>query len=66
MKVEVIMSCMNQTDGSIIDNSNLSNENVLVVNQVQDAQEKLLELNTKHRMINTPTRGLSVSRNIAL
>ncbi|MBO4433188.1 MAG: glycosyltransferase family 2 protein, partial [Clostridia bacterium] len=66
MKVEVIMSCMNQTDGSIISDSNLNDENVLVVNQVRDAEEKLLEFNSKHRMINTPTRGLSVSRNIAV
>ena len=65
MKVEVLLSCMHAEDFSIIKKSNLCNVNTLIVNQcVTEKEECVIE--GIHRMIKTPTRGLSVSRNLAV
>ena len=64
--VEVLLSCMHQTDDTIINKSNLSRERVLIVNQCEVACDELKQGDILHRMINTKTRGLSISRNIAL
>lgn len=64
MKLEVLVSCMNKSEFSIIEDSNLNNICTLIVNQC-DKNENI-RLDEKHRVINTTTRGLSVSRNIAL
>lgn len=64
MKLEVILSCMNCNAFSIIESSNLSEVNTLLVNQCNENNNFFLD--EKHRIINTNTRGLSVSRNIGL
>lgn len=65
MKVEVLLSCMHAKDFSIIKESNLCNVNTLVVNQCVTEKEECVTEGI-HRMIKTPTRGLSVSRNLAV
>ena len=71
MSVEVLISCMHQSDWSIIERSNIQTD-VLIVNQCDtDAIEKHTFINqsgkTCHaRMIHTTERGLSRSRNMAL
>ncbi len=65
MKVDVLISCMNQTDFTIIDKSNLSQANVVVVNQNKENNSVLVR-NERQKMVNTTTKGLSVSRNIAI
>ena len=64
MSLEVLLSCMNKTEFSIIEDSNLVNVNTLIINQCDKDEEIILD--SKHRVINTSTRGLSVSRNIGL
>lgn len=64
MSLEVLLSCMNKDEFSIIEDSNLSDVNTLIVNQCDRTEE--INLDGKHRVINTITRGLSTSRNIAI
>lgn len=64
MELEVLMSCMNERDFSKIDQANLSNVKTLIINQTD--KDEILRLDDKHRMINTTTKGLSISRNIAI
>ena len=56
---------MNQLDFSLIEKSNLQNVPTLLINQSNVTEEEVLQ-NGCHKMINTPTRGLSVSRNLAI
>ena len=71
MSIEVLISCMHQSDWSIIERSNIQTD-VLIVNQCErDAIEEYSFFNksgkTCHaRMIYTTERGLSRSRNMAL
>lgn len=65
MNFEVLLSCMNENDLSIIHRSNLDKVKTTVINQCHTNNEWLIE-NDKHRMYNTSTRGLSVSRNLAI
>lgn len=65
MNFEVLMSCMHQKDMQIIERSNLQNVQTLVVNQCDTSDEQML-ISGKHRMLNTNSRGLSVSRNMAI
>ena len=65
MKVDVLISCMNQTDFTIIDKSNLSQAHVVVVNQNKESNSVLVR-NERQKMVNTTTKGLSVSRNMAV
>ncbi len=65
MTFEVLMSCMHQSDMKIIKCSNLENVQTLVVNQCKTDKEEV-KIDGKHRMINTATRGLSMSRNMAI
>lgn len=71
MKVEVLISCMHQTDASIITRTNVQSD-VLVVNQCdKDEVEEHSFLNKKGeechaRIIHTTERGLSRSRNMAI
>lgn len=64
MRLEVLLSCMNKSEFSIIKDSNLIDINTLIINQCDRSEEIILD--SKHRVINTITRGLSISRNIAL
>lgn len=66
MTFEVLLSCMHQSDASIIQKSNLTNNRVLVVNQCVIEKETLIDVNSLHRVLHTATKGLSVSRNLAL
>lgn len=66
MKLEVLMSCMHQTDDALIQSSHLTG-NVLVVNQCD--REHYTEFPTAGgiaRMIFTRERGLTKSRNMAI
>lgn len=65
MRFEVLLSCMHEHDLSIIHRSNLDNVRTLVVNQCKIEHDCIVEEGI-HRLYNTPTRGLSVSRNIAI
>lgn len=71
MKIEVLISCMHQTDASIIEQTRV-NSNVLVVNQCDiDKQETFDFKNSddelcKATVIYTTERGLSRSRNMAI
>lgn len=66
MKLEVLMSCMHQTDDTLVRQSRLTGD-VLVVNQCDqdDYQEYSTESGTA-RMISTTGRGLTKSRNLAI
>ena len=65
MNFSVLLSCMNQNDFSLIEKSNLKNVPTLIVNQSDVKREEILQSGC-HKMLNTPTRGLSVSRNLAI
>lgn len=65
MKLEVLLSCMNESDFSIIEKSNLSTVTTLLVNQCSGDEEEIL-MQGIHKMIRTSTKGLSISRNIAI
>ena len=63
MKLEVLMSCMNQNNFSLTDNMNLTTD-ILIVNQTDKNgyNERILNGN-KQRMISNTQKGLSKSRN---
>lgn len=65
MKFQVLLSSMNETDWSLIHTSNLDKIDCLVINQCETEHDFFTE-NENHRMYHTPTRGLSVSRNLAI
>ena len=65
MKIQVLLSCMHNDDFSIIHKSGLDKVSTLVVNQCNAEHERTVT-DGLHTMIYTPTRGLSVSRNIAI
>lgn len=63
MKVEVLLSCMHQTDFSITNRMNLTTD-ILIVNQCDENKYEERMINgKKQRMIYTTQRGLSQSRN---
>lgn len=64
MKLEVLLSCMHQKEFSIIEKSNLQEVDTLIINQCD--KDEFIQIDKNHRIINTKTRGLSVSRNIGL
>ena len=66
MKLEILMSCMHQTNDDLVHKSHLTG-NVVVINQCDT--EKYEEYNTKNgktRMFFTKQRGLTKSRNMAI
>lgn len=66
MKLEVLISCMNQKDFSILDKINVHSD-ILIVNQCNENSYKEKKINGYLcRMINTTQRGLSQSRNECL
>ena len=64
--VQVLLSCMHQKDISIVERSNLQEAPTLVVNQCDIKEERHKQFNKNLHWIDTPSRGLSVSRNIAI
>lgn len=66
MNLQVLVSTMNQKDFKLITEMNIQS-NVVVVNQTDiESTEELMINNFSVKWINTKTRGLSISRNIAL
>lgn len=64
LSLEVLISCMYQKDLSIVQESNL-NSKVLVINQC-DCDFESIKRDGNIKIINTPERGLSKSRNKAI
>ncbi len=66
MQLEVLISCMNQKDTSIVQRSKLSGD-VLIINQCEkEVQEQIYIGNQRIRMVSTKQHGLSNSRNLAI
>jgi len=65
MRFEVLMSVMHATDFSIVEQSNLEKINTVIINQC-DAEKEELVKDKNSKMLFTSTRGLSVSRNLAI
>lgn len=65
LKLEVLISCMYDKPEELALKSNLKDVKTLVVNQC-DTNHELFNVNDNLRIIDTTTRGLSVSRNIAI
>lgn len=66
MKLEILMSCMYQKDNTLVENSQITGD-VVVINQCD--QEVYAEYQTEHglaRMFSTTERGLTKSRNMAI
>lgn len=66
MKIEVLMSCMHQTDGELIRSSGVMGD-VVVINQCdRERYDEFKTLNGIARVFSTPQRGLTKSRNMAI
>lgn len=66
MQLEVLISCMNQKDTSIVQKSKLTGD-VLIINQCEiESQKQIYRGNQRIRMVSTKQRGLSNSRNLAI
>lgn len=66
MKVEVLVSCMNQRDRELVAKSRITTD-VLIINQASEEKaEEYFENGRRVRMLTTRERGLSRSRNMAL
>lgn len=63
MKLEVLMSCMNQNNFNLTENMNLTTD-ILIINQTNENKydERIVNGN-KQRMISNTQRGISKSRN---
>ncbi len=66
LRIQVLLSCMHQKDATIVQRANLQQVPAVVINQCNVAQEKITYPTTHLTWIDTPTRGLSVSRNLAI
>lgn len=64
MTFEVLLSCMNKTDDSIVNESNLNDIKTLIINQC--GVDEYIQFDDNHRMINSSLIGLSKSRNIGI
>ena len=66
MKLDILMSCMHQTDASLITKSQITG-NAVVINQCdrEDAQEFTTQTG-RVRFLSTTQRGLTKSRNMAI
>lgn len=66
MKLEVLLSCMNQNDTSIVKKSKITSD-ILIINQASHSSSEESYSGKQHiRMISTTERGLSNSRNMAI
>jgi len=66
MKLDILMSCMHQTDFSLIEKSNIIG-NAVIINQCD--REEYSEFSTEHgvaKMYSVQERGLTKSRNMAI
>ena len=64
--VQVLLSCMHQKDMSIIKRSNLLDIPTVVINQCETKQDNWKQDTPLLKWLNTSSRGLSVSRNLAI
>ncbi len=66
MSIEVLLSCMHQTDLALVSQSRISGD-VLIINQAdEDSKVDTVNKEQRIRMITTRERGLSRSRNMAI
>jgi glycosyltransferase involved in cell wall biosynthesis len=66
MKLDILMSCMNQTDDRLIHQSRILG-NALVINQCGREEKRIYQTQRgKVRWFDSSTKGLTVSRNLAL
>lgn len=66
MRFEILMSCMEQIDFELAEQSHVKS-NLLILNQTNNNNSSIREIAGKQqRLLNSTTRGLSVSRNLAL
>ena len=66
LSFEILMSCMHQKDFSLVTQSNITTD-VLMINQCdEEAVYEEIKNGRRHRMICNKQRGLSRSRNLAL
>lgn len=66
MKLEVLMSCMHQTDDKLVRKSQITGD-VVVINQCdRDGYDEYPTSNGRARMFHTTQRGLTKSRNMAI
>ena len=66
MKLDILMSCMHQTDGSLIGASHITG-NAVVINQCDREEDRVFDTeNSRVRFISTTQRGLTRSRNLAI
>lgn len=66
LSFEILMSCMHQKDFSLVKQSNITTD-VLMINQCdEEAVYEEIKNGRRHRMICNKQRGLSRSRNLAL
>lgn len=66
MKIEVLLSCMYQKDISIVAQSHLQQVPTVVINQCDVSAEQTRYPTPQLTWVDTPTRGLSISRNLAI
>ena len=65
MKTQVLISTMNQNNHNLLNDMSIK-KNGLFINQTKDFKEEKKELFNNHIWINSDSKGLSKSRNIAL
>lgn len=66
MRLEILLSCMHQKDDTVVRNSGITGD-VLVINQCdQEADRLYLTQTGTARIISTKDRGLTKSRNLAI
>lgn len=66
MKFQILLSCMNQKNFDIIKKSGIHSDTLIVNQTIEDSVWSMKMDKRYFEMINTTTRGLSKSRNIAL
>lgn len=66
MTFEVLISCMHQKDFSIVHTSQLEKVKATIINQTDITQDTWFNDENGHRRLDTKTRGLSISRNMAV
>lgn len=66
LTAQVLLSCMHQKDRSIIKRSNLSDIPTLVINQCNTEEDAWENNEPLLKWLNTSSRGLSISRNLAI
>lgn len=66
MKLEILMSCMHQSDGSLIERSGITGDAVVINQSDHDDYAQYPTAHGRARMYTTAQRGLTRSRNMAI